>query len=73
MSTPYANSFCFEGTSVERKNMGSYQLTGLHPLSKNKTKVSFKVIRYGGDAPICFGIITASRKKEQYSGDFGDH
>jgi len=74
-TTQYAGSFAVEGTKITmlKEDEMPYQITSLHPLPHHST-TTFRLITYGTDSVICFGIITAKRKQERESGGGrGDH
>jgi len=72
MSTHHADKFAIEGNIITMTKQGDkydkwYQLVGSDPL-KGLTTIKTTIKKYGSLGSISFGILTESRRNEQWSG-----
>jgi len=67
-STPHADKFAIKGNTITKISGGLYQLVGSDPLPKGSTTIKATIKKYGGWGEIGFGLLTESRRNEQWSG-----
>jgi len=72
MTTLHAKKYTIEGNTITKIDDGDwwYQLVGSDPLPKGLTTLKATIKKYGSKyEQIGFGLLTESRRNEEYSGD----
>jgi len=73
-NTPHAKEFAFRGGFVSKVyGNDCHQLVAKDHLPKGSTTIKATIKQYGENGDIAFGLITESRRNQQWSGGDNEH